>query len=202
VTKTGPERMLEAITTRDFSAFESVLGPASQLRALLPSGLVEETGPAGVASRFNQWFGSLEAFEVLEAKADTTGDRSTLQYRFRTRWSGEEETTISQHVILFGTNGTVDAMHLVCTGFRPLQESSAATAHEYDAGTLGCGDGLAQAFKQQIKEVGVGDLLRVHTVDPSAKADLPSLARLMGHKVHSVEAHSDGGLTITVERGK
>jgi TusA-related sulfurtransferase len=202
VIKTGAERVLEAITARDFSAFEDVLAPASRLRALLPNGLVEDTGPADIADRFTQWFGSLETFEILEARTQVTGDRSSLQYRFRTRWPGEDETVISQHVVLFGTNGTVDAMHLVCSGFRPAQESSAGALHDYDAGTLGCGDGLAEAFKQQIKEVGVGDLLAVHTVDPSAKEDLPSLARLMGHKVHSVEAHPDGGLTITVERGK
>jgi len=199
---TGAERVLEAITARDFSAFDGVLGPTSQLRALLPSGFVEETGPADIASRFSQWFGNLEAFEVLEARIEITGDRSSLQYRFRTRRPGEDETVISQHVVLFGTNGTVDAMHLVCSGFRPAQEALAGALHDYDAGTLGCADGLTQAFKQQIREVGVGDVLRVHTVDPSAKEDLPSIARLMGHKVHSVEAHPDGSLTITVERGK
>ena len=72
--------------------------------------------------------------------------------------------------------------------------------HEFDAGTLGCGDGLAAAFKNRIGQVEVGDLLRVRTTDPSAKEDLPSLARLMGHMVLEVEPGSDGSLTITVER--
>ena len=72
--------------------------------------------------------------------------------------------------------------------------------HEFDAGTLGCGDGLAGAFRNRIGQVDVGDLLRVRTTDPSAKEDLPSLARLMGHVVRTIEAHPDGSLTITVER--
>jgi TusA-related sulfurtransferase len=72
--------------------------------------------------------------------------------------------------------------------------------HEFDAGTLGCGDGLAAAFKNRIGQVEVGDLLRVHTTDPSAKEDLPSLARLMGHTVLDVEPRADGSLTVTVER--
>jgi TusA-related sulfurtransferase len=76
------------------------------------------------------------------------------------------------------------------------------TSHDYDAGTLGCGDGLAACFRDRIKQVDVGDLLRVRTEDASAKEDLPSLARLMGHAVRSVEADTDGSLTITVERGK
>lgn len=76
------------------------------------------------------------------------------------------------------------------------------STQEFDAGTLGCGDGLARAFRDRIGQVGVGDQLRVRTADPSAKEDLPSLARLMGHVVHTVEAQHDGSLTITVERGR
>jgi TusA-related sulfurtransferase len=74
--------------------------------------------------------------------------------------------------------------------------------HEFDAGTLGCGDGLAVAFRDRLRGVDVGDLLRVRTQDASAKEDLPSLARLMGHTIRSVEAHPDGSLTISVEVGR
>ena len=48
----------------------------------------------------------------------------------------------------------------------------------------------------------VGDVLAVTARDPAAKEDLPPLARLMGHTVHSVEAPGDGRLVITVERGR
>jgi TusA-related sulfurtransferase len=202
VNQTRAKQLLGAITSRDFSALETALEPDTQLRALLPDGLVEVAGAVDIASRFREWFGTLEVFEVLEARTEIIGDRPSLQYRLLARWPGEDETVISQHLVLIGTNGTVDTMHLVCTGFRPAHASSAGSLHDYDAGTLGCADGLTKAFKQQIREVDVGDLLRVHTVDPSAKEDLPSLARLMGHKIHSVEADPDGGLTITVERGR
>ena len=37
--------------------------------------------------------------------------------------------------------------------------------------------------------------------DPAAKEDLPSLARMLGHKVSSVEALGDGRVVITVKRG-
>lgn len=74
------------------------------------------------------------------------------------------------------------------------------STHGFDAGTLGCGEGLAVAFRDRISEVAVGDLLRIRTEDASAKEDLPSLARLLGHKVRSIEASPDGSLTITVER--
>ena len=71
----------------------------------------------------------------------------------------------------------------------------------YDAGERGCGDGLAKEFRQHIDAVGVGERLRVTVRDPSAKADIPSVARMLGHQVLSEEALSDGRLVITVERG-
>ena len=74
------------------------------------------------------------------------------------------------------------------------------STHEFDAGTMGCGDGLAAAFRDRIGQLSMGDLLRVRTTDPSAKEDLPSLARLMGHAIREVETRPDGSLMVTVER--
>ncbi len=72
---------------------------------------------------------------------------------------------------------------------------------EFDAGDRGCGDGLAQEFRRRIDAVDVGQRLRVTVRDPSAKADIPSVARMLGHRVLSEEPFADGRLTITVERG-
>jgi TusA-related sulfurtransferase len=72
----------------------------------------------------------------------------------------------------------------------------------FDAGNLGCASGLAQEFRRQIAGVAVGDSLAVVVADPSAKEDLPALARLLGHTVKSTQTLDDGRLTITVERGK
>ena len=74
--------------------------------------------------------------------------------------------------------------------------------HTFDAGDLSCGTGLAQEFRRQILAIPVGDRLKVETIDPAAKEDLPSLARLMGHTVRSVESPGDGRLLITMERGR
>jgi TusA-related sulfurtransferase len=74
--------------------------------------------------------------------------------------------------------------------------------HRFDAGTLGCADGLAQEFRRRVLAIPVGDLLLVQTSDPAAKEDLPPLARMMGHTVRSVEPSEDGRLLITVERGR
>ena len=70
-----------------------------------------------------------------------------------------------------------------------------------DAGWQGCGDGLPRDFRALMGRVAIGERAEVIVRDPSAKADLPSLVRLMGHSVVSEESFADGRLVITVERG-
>jgi TusA-related sulfurtransferase len=73
--------------------------------------------------------------------------------------------------------------------------------HEFDAGDLSCATGLAGEFRRQIQRIPLGDALLVTTGDPSAKEDMPPLARMMGHTVRSIESR-DGSLVIDVERGR
>jgi TusA-related sulfurtransferase len=71
--------------------------------------------------------------------------------------------------------------------------------HTRDAGDLGCGDGLAAWFRQQLRDTPAGDTLRSIVRDPSAREELPALARLMGHNLKSIEA-GEGCFVITVEK--
>lgn len=82
----------------------------------------------------------------------------------------------------------------------PASRDADAVA-DFDAGDRGCGDGLAKEFRRHMAAVAVGERLRVTVRDPSAKADMPSVARLLGHRVLSEEPSTDGRLVITVERG-
>jgi TusA-related sulfurtransferase len=68
--------------------------------------------------------------------------------------------------------------------------------------TTSCATGLAAEFRRQIQRIPLGDELLVTTGDPSAKEDLPPLARMMGHTVRSIENARDGSLVIDVERGR
>jgi TusA-related sulfurtransferase len=74
--------------------------------------------------------------------------------------------------------------------------------YRYDAGDLGCGDGLPRELRRHISQIPVGARLEVTVRDPAARADLPPLVRLMGHRILSEEAHPDGRLVIEVERSR
>jgi TusA-related sulfurtransferase len=84
----------------------------------------------------------------------------------------------------------------------PGPTQTAGTLSSFDAGSMGCADGLPMEFKRRIQSVAVGERLEVVVHDPSAKEDLPSLARLMGHRIRSIDEREDGGLAIVVERGR
>jgi TusA-related sulfurtransferase len=77
-----------------------------------------------------------------------------------------------------------------------------ADVHEFDAGDMSCGDGFAAEFRRRIEAIPVGDVLVATVRDPSAKTDLPPLARMMGHEVRGVSEEADGSLVFTVARGR
>ena len=72
-------------------------------------------------------------------------------------------------------------------------------ARIFDAGELSCGTGLAAEVRRRIATIDVGERLAIVTCDPAAREDLPSLMRLLGHQVLSIDRAGDS-TTITVER--
>lgn len=72
----------------------------------------------------------------------------------------------------------------------------------YDAGSIGCGEGLPMEFRRRVHALQVGEMIEIVLRDPSAKEDLPSLARMMGHRIRSVEDRADGALVVLVERAR
>jgi TusA-related sulfurtransferase len=72
----------------------------------------------------------------------------------------------------------------------------------FDAGDMGCGEGLPMEFRRRVHALEVGDAIEFLVRDPSAKEDLPPLARMMGHRIRSMEDRSDGYLSVVVERAR
>ncbi len=194
---------VEALAGRDFAAVEATLSRAVRLRGLLPSGVIEVQDPAGVRERLEAWFGAAERFEVQQASTEAVADRMRIHYRFRLRphpfvpESGWH--VIEQQAFCRTEDGKIATLDILCSGFRPEPEIESGVLHTFDAGTMGCTDGLSGEFSRRIKSIAVGDVLTVVARDPAAKEDLPPLARMMGQQVLSVDQNEDGSLSITVE---
>jgi TusA-related sulfurtransferase len=138
-------------------------------------------------------------------RVEPLADRISAWYRFLLHQQEGWEVIEQQMYLDVDEQGRVAAIDLLCSGFRPTGGPEAARSsgtHQFDAGTMGCADGLAQEFRRRILAIPLGDVLVVQTSDPAAKEDLPPLARMMGHTVRSVEPSRNGRLRITVERGR
>lgn len=196
---------LDAVTARDFEAARSVLADELPMRMLVPGGLMRDVSADAAMGRISSWFDDADPCEVEAASAHEVGGRAAVTYRLRLH-KPDGWYRIEQHLMLdVDAAGRITSIDLLCSGFRRIvtEEAGAERRHQYDAGSLGCADGLAGQFRQQIQRIPVGHSLVVSTSDPAAREDLPSLARLMGHLVVSIESPGDGRRTlITVERGR
>lgn len=193
---------LDALAAREFTAAQSVLAHDVRFRMLVPGGLMTDEGADATIGWFRSWFAEADPFQVEASSAEEVEGRAAVTYRLRLHTANGWQL-IEQHLMLdVGADGRIGTIDLLCSGFRPIAVDEPDRVHQYDAGDLGCADGLAGEFRRQIQHIPVGHVLVVSTRDPAAKEDLPSLARLMGHVVRSIKAPGDGRLLVSVERGR
>ena len=199
---TTSQKFLELLATRDFEHLTTTLASDARARFLLPHGLEEYAGREAIVGCIESWFGSASVFDLTSSSEETVGPRPRLSWRFSIVRDGSSREVVEQLVYLdLGPHG-IERIDLLCSGFQIEPRVAAGPMQVFEAGAMGCADGLAQEFRRRISEVPIGGSLEVVVSDPAAKEDLPSLARLLGQKVTSTEAHDDGRLTITVERKK
>ena len=194
-------RFLELLAARDFERLIASLTSDAHARFLLPHGLEEYDGRDAIVARIRSWFGSASLFDLAASTEEQIGMRHRISWRFNVVRDGSRQV-IEQVVYLdMGPHG-IERIDLLCSGFLAEPDVAGGPTQVFDAGDMGCADGLAQEFRRQIAKVSIGESLEVVVSDPAAKEDLPSLARLLGQRITSTEAHDDGRLTITVERRK
>lgn len=199
------EAVRDAILARDFQALERALAPKVDMRALLPGGLREYATREEIVAAFEGWFAGTIDFAPEPRPAELVGARVRVSWLARLRFDeGAPLVVIEQTALVDADEAAVYGIDLLCTGFQEAEAAApvaSAAFVEFDAGSLGCADGLAGEFRRRITPLDAGAVLRVATRDPAAKEDLPPLARLLGHRVLNIEARPDGETIITVERG-
>jgi TusA-related sulfurtransferase len=196
------ERFLAALMSQDFDVLESTLKPYIKFRALTPDRAVSATESATTARYFRDWFGLFSGLECLEHREGLLADRLLFDYRLRLH-KPPRAFLVEQKICCTFHGGLIEEMDLICSGFHqePIQARD-GSIHRFEAGELGCGSGLPREFRSQIAGIPVGHILEICTSDPSAREDLPSMARLLGHTVHSVRAGEGETNIICVERVK
>src|SRR5258708_1298484 len=202
VERASARKFRELLAARDFDRLAASLAKDAHARFLLPHGLEEYDGRDAIVARIRSWFGSASVFDLTSSTEDEVGLRHRISWRFSVVRDGSRQV-IEQLVYLDLGHQGIQRIDLLCSGFQAVEPSvDAGPTQIFDAGDMGCADGLAQEFRRQIANVSIGGSLEVVVSDPAAKEDLPSLARLLGQRITSTEVHDDGRLTITVERQK
>lgn len=191
-----------ALRRRDFTALEAALAPDARARFLLPPGEEEHQSAVEIRKRIESWYGAATTFRMLTSRDDPIGPRRRLTWRLRLTFDPNEE----QHQVIeqvafvdIGVHG-IEQIDLLCSGFHPDETPDEKPVVVYDAGDRGCADGLAQEFRREIDALPTGASLVTVVRDAAAKADLPPLARMLGHAVTSVETGPGGVVRITVEK--
>lgn len=194
---------VNALADRDFERFRAVIADDVRFRLLLPKGPQAQSGVAETVESFVRWYGDVDELHLESSSVGTVAGRLVLMYRLRLL-DADGWQVIEQHVIadLAPDGRRLDRIDLLCTGFLPVMGpgDGSSSTHAFDAGDLGCADGLATEFRRRLGAIPVGDVLVVTARDPAAREDLPPLARMMGHEVRSIETPEDGRLLMTVER--
>src|SRR5438128_11592760 len=150
---------LEALTAREFTAARALLADDVRFRMLVPSGLMTESDADATIGRFRGWFGDADPFEVVASSSGEVEGRAAIIYRFRLH-DADGWRVIEQHLMLdVGADARIEAIDLLCSGFRSIAVSESDRMHRFDAGVLGCADGLAGEFRRPVQQVPVRPLL-------------------------------------------
>jgi len=108
-----------AVADRALDRLGTQLTEEIRLRALLPSGSIEEHGRDAVLARFDDWFGSYDTIVLSDVAGDDVGDRVFVHYKLTFDPDGDSRV-LTQSVVCTVRNGLVGRMDLVCSGFREL----------------------------------------------------------------------------------
>jgi hypothetical protein len=111
--------LIAALVECDFPRLAGMLTPDVRMRALIPPGLVEISGAEAAAAKFLSWFGDAEEFELIHSGSEAVADRLHVSYRLRVKKPGNVPKLVEQHLLCAVDRDRINAVDLVCTGFRP-----------------------------------------------------------------------------------
>jgi len=108
--------LAQAVAARDDVLLRSWLSDGVRLRALIPAGLVEATGPDDVLALFESWFGGMHTVSLLDSACDVIADRLLVSYRLALG-KRDRRWLCGQEAFCELSEGRITSIDLVCSGF-------------------------------------------------------------------------------------
>lgn len=214
---------VEALARRDFTDVASCLHPQVTFQALIPSGLERANDAAGALACLRNWFSDADELTILQQTSDDSLGCLALSYRFLMH-TQDEWQVVMQHAFCGVSDGRIKRLHLVCSGFWPVESpqsagqmrrgetvmsdapeetmSSQPLTHAdavLDAAGEGCAT-LTPLIRSRMKELESGQILDVRTDDPTAYESLLSWCALTGHMLTAVGADDAQGMRFLIRK--
>src|SRR2546426_11681976 len=166
-------KFLELLAARDFEKLVASLASDAHARFLLPHGLEEYDGGEAIVARIRSWFGPATVFDLTSSTEDEVGMRHRISWRFSLVRDGSRQVIEQLAYPDLGPQG-IERIDLLCSGAPAETSVDAGPTQIFDAGDMGCADGLAQEFRRQIAKVSIGGSLEDGVRGPAAQEGLPS----------------------------
>ena len=207
------EDWILSITDRDTVRLETLCHPEVKSLMLIPKGLVTLDNAIDLVAKFREWFGDCINFHVEESHVSRiisrAGERLGIYYRFRLQENGIWYV-VEQQLYCTLMDFRVEKLHLLCSGFRPVNandQALPAATLKTDMPEIGGQDPvrdallkfhtdqsetgstcavLTPAIKSKLREMQSGQVLEIHVDDPSAREDIESWSRLSGNELLKV----------------
>jgi hypothetical protein len=113
------QRFLEALAVMDFDRIGALFTEDAKLQALVPGGLREEQGPDGIVSRLRLWWSDLGDPGLTASQPEPFHDLVRIRYTIVGVDPEDGPVEVEQQAYLAVADGRIEAMNLVCSGFRP-----------------------------------------------------------------------------------
>jgi hypothetical protein len=119
-TETIGAEFARALAAKDFDRVRDLMDPTIDFRGLTPKRDWEASDPDAVVSEvLRQWFEDSDEIEALEQlETDAFADRERVGYRFSLR-NPDGRFLVEQQAYLSASDGRIQWMRVVCSGFRP-----------------------------------------------------------------------------------
>jgi len=213
------ESWIDAITKGELNRLEQFCLPDVSSHLLTPKRVTILDNVTDLIAKFQQWFGECTKIKVDISRVERIGERLGIFYRFRLQ-EDEEWSDIEQQLYCTLENGQVAQLHLLCSGFHPVDMNGSSMQNDDQKATeedLPTQDAvlelltelsesgstcavLTPMIRAKLRELQSGQVLEVHVNDPTAQADVEAWSRLSGNVLLKVIENGKSDLRFFIKK--
>jgi TusA-related sulfurtransferase len=210
------EEWIRALVEKDIRRFTRFCHPDVHSSLLTPYKYSSLDTALDLFQKVEQWFHEADTMDIEQERVEMVGERLAIFYRLRIE-EHRQPFTIEQQLYCTLRDGRVQQLHLLCSGFQPVQPALEAAGTQAltgkalfqaddllevnSAGVQGstCAI-LTPAIKRKLREMSSGQVLAVRVDDLTAKDDIEAWCRLSGNQLIKMEQGPGQELSFALKK--